>query len=165
MIQRIQTLFLIITAVCCALMLHPSFAFWEKVDEEQELVVTLNSSYLAKLDISDKARPTVIEEKMTFYLAAVAALMAGLAVFSIFQYKNRIAQIKLGIVNSGLLALYILGVVLITIYMAEPMLENGEGGSFKIGFFLPFIAILFNRLANRFIKKDEDLVRSVDRIR
>ena len=33
------------------------------------------------------------------------------------------------------------------------------------GFFLPAIAMVFNILANRFIRRDENLVRSVDRLR
>jgi hypothetical protein len=34
-----------------------------------------------------------------------------------------------------------------------------------IGMFLPIVAIVFLVLANKAIKKDEDLVKSVDRLR
>ena len=37
--------------------------------------------------------------------------------------------------------------------------------NFDISFFLPIAGIILNMLANRFIRKDEELVRSVDRLR
>ena len=51
------------------------------------------------------------------------------------------------------------------IYKGENSLGMESRGLFKPGYFLPLGAMILNSLANRFIKKDEDLVRSVDRIR
>jgi hypothetical protein len=51
------------------------------------------------------------------------------------------------------------------IYQGETELGMDIRGMFKPGYFLPLGAMIFNSLANRYIKKDEDLVRSVDRIR
>ena len=51
------------------------------------------------------------------------------------------------------------------IYHGESKIGMETRGIFKPGYFLPLGAMILNSLANRFIKKDEDLVRSVDRIR
>jgi divalent metal cation (Fe/Co/Zn/Cd) transporter len=40
-----------------------------------------------------------------------------------------------------------------------------EAGTYQIGFWTILVAMVANMLANRFIRKDEALVRSVDRIR
>jgi hypothetical protein len=40
-----------------------------------------------------------------------------------------------------------------------------DGGVYGTGFWAILVAMVMNMLANRFIKKDEALVRSVDRIR
>jgi hypothetical protein len=51
------------------------------------------------------------------------------------------------------------------LYRAEQLFDTGMKGDFEIGFFVPLLALIFNSLANRFIRRDEKLVRSVDRIR
>ena len=49
----------------------------------------------------------------------------------------------------------------------KPKLKYREGpdGVFLLGFFMIPVAMIANTMANRFIRKDEKLVRSVDRIR
>ena len=57
--------------------------------------------------------------------------------------------------------LFLLGIL---IYLSLTL--PGEASSEKgIGMFLPIVVILFAFLANKAIKKDEDLVKSVDRLR
>jgi len=61
------------------------------------------------------------------------------------------------------------GVLGISLYIAtsygNEMLRPEMEGTYKLGFFLPAFALIFNVLSNRFIRRDEKLVRSVDRIR
>ena len=47
----------------------------------------------------------------------------------------------------------------------ETYIEINDKISFLISFYLIFLAIFFNFLSNRFIRKDELLVRESDRIR
>jgi len=79
----------------------------------------------------------------------------------IFLYKNRVLQYKL----ANLLVvfnIFLVGLFFILSY-------NKEGGpeaiSYQSGSFLPLISAVFAYLAAHFIKKDEQLVRSADRIR
>jgi len=44
-------------------------------------------------------------------------------------------------------------------------INASEAGTYQIGFWAILVAMVSNMLANRFIRKDEALVRSVDRIR
>ena len=91
-------------------------------------------------------------------------MAAGVALFSIFQYHDRLRQIKLGALNSLLMA-GVVGSSFYFILKAEKMLGIGQQGQYLFGFYLGMVALLFNSLANRFIRKDEKLVRESDRIR
>lgn len=169
MIQRIQTVFLFLVTVCMTAMVFSTI--WEKESIEKQEKATLTALYLTHYTIdSDTENPnyTVLNEKPTYFIAIVAIISAIVALFSIFQFKNRMTQMKLGLLNIFLIAAA-LGLSIFYMYQGESLIEQASGGvirgTYKIGMFLPALALLFNSMANRFIKKDEDLVRSVDRIR
>jgi hypothetical protein len=44
-------------------------------------------------------------------------------------------------------------------------LIQGQHGQYLIGTYLPMGAMVCNLIANRFIRRDENLVRSADRLR
>jgi len=161
MIQRIQSVFLLIMALVMLSILF--FPIWVKGSTETGEMVVLSAFQLTFKDIStDPAR--IISTYDTFYIAILCVLSAGVAIFSIFQYKNRLNQIKLGALNSLLIG----GVVLCNYLFSDKgtdMIAADEPANFKIGFFLPVLALLFNSLANRFIRRDEKLVQSTNRMR
>lgn len=169
MIQRIQTVFLFFVAVCMIAMVFSTI--WEKESIEKQEKATLTALYLTHYTIdSDSETPnyTTLNQKATYFIAIVAVIAAIVALYSIFQFKNRMTQMKLGLLNIFLIAAS-LGLSVYYMYQGEALIELASGGvirgTYKIGIFLPAMALLFNSMANRFIKKDEDLVRSVDRIR
>jgi hypothetical protein len=47
----------------------------------------------------------------------------------------------------------------------EALLNPKLEGAFQPAFYLPTLALMLNLLANRFIRRDEQLVRSADRLR
>ena len=91
-------------------------------------------------------------------------LSALIAFFEISMYRNRLTQIKLGALNALIMA----GVIVSSVYMAtqgETKWMPEMTGDYQFGLFLPIAAIILNMMANRFIRRDEMLVRSVDRMR
>jgi hypothetical protein len=144
------------------------FPLWEKISIEDQQVVTLTAFSLTHYTIDTTTPdtvPTLLTTWQTYYLAILAVLAALVAFYSIFQYNNRLMQVKLGALNSLLMA-GVLGVSLYLVsYHGETMLRPEMQGTYKLGFFLPAFALIFNVLSNRFIRRDERLVRSVDRIR
>ncbi|MCH8318530.1 MAG: DUF4293 domain-containing protein [Bacteroidetes bacterium] len=100
----------------------------------------------------------------TYLISGIAILSALVACFSIFKFKKRPLQLKLGMLNTLLLC-SVLGTMFYYQNTANNIFDPEKYGQFKIGFFLPVIALLFNILANKFIRKDEKLVRSVERMR
>jgi peptidoglycan/LPS O-acetylase OafA/YrhL len=91
---------------------------------------------------------------LLFLLSAVVSLAV------IFLFKNRKLQIQLNTAN------VFLNVLLIG-YLAYSLSNlPGEFNSEKgIGLLVPFVSIILLLIANRFILKDEKLVKSVNRFR
>jgi hypothetical protein len=68
---------------------------------------------------------------------------------------------KLGALNSLLLA----GTILSAFIFSNQLTKEFHGGQLGLGLWLPGIAVLCNLLANRFIRRDEKLVRDSNRLR
>ena len=142
------------------------FPIWEKSNPNTGVKYTLDAFYWNEYqqNTNDPNSWELTISKNRFYLAGIGALVCIVALYSIFQFKKRNFQIKLGAFNAFLMMAFI-AIAAYFIYQGENKLGIDTRGIFKPGFFLPLIAMILNSLANRFIKKDEDLVRSVDRIR
>lgn len=91
------------------------------------------------------------------------ALSATLSAVSILGFKKRQNQFVLNRLNM------ILNVILLGLFVFRLLSVSGETTQLVsekgIGMFLPIVSIVSLVLANRAIKKDEDLVKSVDRLR
>ncbi|MDR3340142.1 MAG: DUF4293 domain-containing protein [Candidatus Symbiothrix sp.] len=86
-----------------------------------------------------------------------AGIVAVLALVAIFLFKKRKLQIK----TAWLIMLLLLVAIVL-------FLIKGDGFSIaaiSYPILIPFIAGIFNYLAIRAVKKDEQLVRSLDRLR
>jgi hypothetical protein len=136
MIQRIQTLYLILAAGISAGLIFV-FHLWTNNDDVKIFVID-NYMYLAM-----------------FIGSAVLSLI------SIFTYKNRKSQFVLGRLN------ILLNFILLGICVTQSLNLSGETNVSEkgIGILLPIFSIVCLVLANKAIKKDEDLVKSVDRLR
>jgi len=142
MIQRIQSIYLTIVIVLSAI-LPFVFKLWKNSNKE---VFALD--LFSELTLLSKLVPVF------FFLSALFAAIA------FFKFKKR--QLQFVLVRIIILInLFLLG-ILIYLSLTLPGEVSSEKG---IGMFLPIVVILFAFLANKAIKKDEDLVKSVDRLR
>ena len=143
MIQRIQTIYLIFTSIVSGGLIF-IFNLW-KVAEKKIFIVDLFS-----------------QESIQLKMIPVAFLASSiLAIVTIFLFKNRQLQFVLGRINI-LINLFLL---VLLIYLSLTVSGEASVSEKGIGMFLPILAILLLVLANKAIKKDEDLVKSVDRLR
>ena len=137
MIQRIQTVYLIIVLVFTGV-LPFIFPLWTLTDSK-EYYFMANQVYVILLGLS-----------------------ASLSLLSILFYKKRQHQFVINRLN------IILNLILLGLFVYHSLNLSGEAVAVSekgIGMFLPIISIVFLVLANKAIKKDEDLVKSVDRLR
>lgn len=160
MIQRIQSIFLLAIVICMTVVLF--VPIWEKAGIGAEY-----TSYSASLNVWNLTiqLPGNTVTQATWYLAILNISTILIALTSIFSFKNRLKQIKLNALNSLFFGILVVGEIYLIISKGVPSFETANDGDFGIGFYLLIASMLLNLLANRFIRKDEALVRAADRIR
>ena len=136
MLQRIQTIYLLLTAGISAGLIF-LFHLW-----------TTNSGV------------NVFAKDNILYLSLFLS-SAILSLITIFMFKNRKSQFMLGRLN------IILNFILLGFFVYQSLSISGETAVSEkgIGMLLPIVSIVLLALANKAIKKDEELVKSVDRLR
>lgn len=136
MIQRIQTVYLLIAFIASGIL-----------------------PFIFPLWINSAGDEVIFFDNLAFILLFIFS--ATLSLVSIFRYKNRKSQFVIGRFN------IILNLILLGLFVYQSLNLSGETvvSEKGIGMILPIVSIVFLSLANRAIKKDEDLVKSVDRLR
>lgn len=152
--QRIQTVFLAVAILSLVSSIFlPIWGF-------QENETTKHQLYALHYSKIENGTPTATY--VPYCLTAILAIAsATIAMISIRRYDNRMLQMKLGALNSLLMA----GTIASAVYFASSLLKAHQGGQFGFGLWVPGIAVVCNLLANQFIRRDEKLVRDSDRLR
>jgi hypothetical protein len=162
MIQRIQSLLL--AGVVILLTINLFVPIWSESQNNTSIVLTAFNIRYGAEPASGTLISMINKEAVVYYSGILMSVCIGLTLFIIFQYKNRNLQIKL----CSLLILLILGIIgtyFLTIPTAKTFINQSTGGEYEIGYFLPIISSLLVMASRYYIKKDEELVRSVDRLR
>jgi len=160
MIQRIQSVFLLLVGISMALFLVlPS---WIIAHPDTGEMYKLYSTFMMHQSAGTQASGYIFYPYS--FSGGLAVISILIAFIEIFKYKNRLTQMKLGLLNSIVMVGALLLLVILS-YFDQMKLLPGIRGEYQPGLFMPAAALIFNSLANRFIRKDEKLVRSVDRIR
>ncbi|CAM1366502.1 conserved membrane hypothetical protein [Tenacibaculum sediminilitoris] len=145
MIQRIQSIYLLVAGI-----ISGGLTFGVRLWATSQ---TNSTVYVMDLfsgnSILEKCIPVL------FFSSALVAIV------TIFLFKNRQLQFVLNRLNI-LINLFLLGLL---IYLSQTLSGETSVSEKGIGMFFPIIVVLLLVLANRAIKKDEDLVKSVDRLR
>lgn len=147
MIQRIQTVYMLISAILLALLFVLPFA---DIAANAEV-------YLFNVRGIQKGGELVSNG---WPIALLIAILVLVHVFAIFQYKKRVLQMRL-LVFAILAGLGLFGMFFFLAYFGF----DGAKVSFKIAVAFPLVACILDYLAIRGIGKDEALIRSLNRIR
>jgi ABC-type Na+ efflux pump permease subunit len=130
MIQRIQSVFFLLSALTSILII-----FYFPVLSHEGVSLFLFDHFI--------------------YLRLLLLLSSLLAIFAIFQYKNRSRQ---RLISS-------LSRLMITFFYIITLVFYKENFDFEIGLFLCIIPFILLFIASYFVKKDEKLIKDSDRIR
>ncbi|HTN69082.1 MAG TPA: DUF4293 domain-containing protein [Dysgonamonadaceae bacterium] len=150
MLQRIQTVYLLIASICMvvSLLTHlATFSFNGEIVQFEAIGFYLNQEVIFS----------------TWGLFIIGNLSAILSVGTVFLYNKRMLQIRLSAINIFMIVGYY-GLIALYIFMRNPEIDSSFQ-NIGIGMITPFIAIILTYLAIRKIGTDEALVRSLDRIR
>ncbi|QZT37436.1 DUF4293 domain-containing protein [Halosquirtibacter xylanolyticus] len=153
MIQRIQSLFLLLSAIMMTSLFVPTLVWIKTKSETFAMGLT---KFTPALPLTDADNVSLIP------LVIFVGLIIILSLITIFMYRNRIMQMRITVVNL-ILKLGVVGVA----YFYASTTASLIHGDVKLNYVLvfPVIALIFDYLAIRSIGKDEALVRATDRIR
>lgn len=138
MIQRIQTLWLLLAAIFCAITFR--FPFY-------------NGDWLK----DSLPSPVDLNAKTNILLTIITVLTGALAFAAVFLFGNRKFQLKLTI--AGFLSC----LIMILLYFLE--IQNFSSGTISLWCIFHFAVAAFYILAIRGIREDEKLIKSLDRLR
>jgi len=135
MIQRIQSIYLLIVGILAGLGIY--LPLW----------------------VNDKL--IVVKGFDNIYILSLFASVIALSLLTIFLFNNRKLQFVLVRFN------ILINIILLGVFGYYTQTLSGETlvSEKEIGLAIPFVSIVFLYLANKAIKKDEELVKSVDRLR
>lgn len=148
MIQRIQSVWLLLAAVTGALI------FFFPIAE-----ITKNDAIYI-FDFNDIATRAGKVYTTAYTYAGVLAVSILVSIVTIFLYKRRVLQMRLCVYNS----LLVIALVALSAYFAYNTVPDSNV-ILGISAFIPFIMFILLMMARNGIKKDENLIKSVDRIR
>jgi glucan phosphoethanolaminetransferase (alkaline phosphatase superfamily) len=157
MLQRIQSLFLLVAAIAMVVFLGTN-SFVKELGPNENVVVNPYHVFHAKGQLA-------MYDKPLYYIAVLGVLAFGLSIFTIFQYKNRLRQMLLVALNSLLIGVALAATVWHIQKDALLIGDPSNQGAYSYGMWAAFIALACNWIANRFIKRDEKLVKDADRMR
>jgi len=140
MIQRIQTLWLLLASICSFLTLNTNISFYSG----NKLVENVNKFVLL-----------TARENIFFLILTVLVAVASLIL--IFLFKDRKMQFKITF------AVFAFSVINIILYFLQ--MKNYTEGNISLTSLIHFAIPLFLILAARSIWKDDQLVKSIDRLR
>ena len=138
MLQRIQSVWLLLAAVFDAITFRFPFYSGDWIKDNFLFVIDLNA-------------------KTTIWFTILTVLNAILAFITIFLYGNRKLQLRLTYLGIFLSA------VLITLYILE--IKNFIGGNIAVWVVFYFAILACYIFAARGILKDHKLIKSLDRLR
>lgn len=177
MIQRIQTIYLLLAACAMALcFIFPTASI--------EGTTTMGTQLTGELSVIPHDVPDMYEQIMqgqdvvvgqkqfinTWPFMVIGGLACLIAVVSMFLFTNRPRQVK--IVSLGFL-LSVVYVFLLLFWGIDTWADAARTSmdckdaslSYGVGTWSPMVAIVLSILAQRAIKKDEAKVRAADRLR
>jgi hypothetical protein len=144
MIQRIQTVWLFLAAVCFLSEWIPSMI----------MVKTLTPGEGVLAD-----QVLYISESMPLLIGS--GISGILSLIAVFLYNERTFQILIAALSSMLQLILGIGTCFIILYKTNKLNDFSP----QLGFFLTMGGIIFIWLATRAIRKDQEIVRSMDRLR
>jgi hypothetical protein len=157
MIQRVQTLLLLVAAICFAIACFMPVGFITA--HEVYYIIT---PWMLKESIPDGA---IIYP--TYFIGMLQVILAIMSFVAIFLYKKRAVQSKFCI--AAIIINFILIIIMLWVYPdyvfhGIPKISGAET-EYSLWTLLSIVPLVCLYFANKFIIKDEKMVRAADRLR
>jgi hypothetical protein len=156
MIQRIQSLFLLLTTIASSLFLTGGYLDLINITSGYEAVARFSGVYLVSTGSGN------IIASHLFPVPVISVLVPVISAVTILLFKNRKLQKMITLLNIFLELILIISAVILLM----PVIKNNSA-VLKPGYLIimPLLSLVFLVLAYIGIKKDDELVKSYDRLR
>jgi len=151
MIQRIQSVWLLLAALVMSALFYTS-VYKVMVPSAIDMPAKMVQDYTS-----------IVSIKNNFLALGLAGASTLLSLVTIFLFKNRKQQISLTWLNILLCIALVFWLYMGLNNFWSNYPENG--GNISIGLFLPVVTVFLLLLALRGIRKDQKLIKSLDRLR
>ncbi|HRG44037.1 MAG: DUF4293 family protein [Saprospiraceae bacterium] len=151
MIQRIQSVFLLLAATCMSFLFLPSFDYAASSDAQIMTTPLFKDSVFNTFD--------------NIALMVMTGITSLLIFINIFLFKNRTLQLLLVKILIFLIFALIISAGIIFYLNFNTQLEEIARIQVRLGTFIPFIVIVLLYFTSNYIKKDISIVKSMDRLR
>ena len=154
MIQRIQTALLFAASIMMLVLFINPLAQMELKDN---LFLLFYHNRIEAMD------PGEFNTLSTWPVTFLLILTITLSIFTIFQYKNRVRQIRLCVLN----ILLHFGLIAMIFFFSRYTMYKEEGmhSAFLWPIVIPLISVVLVYLALKRIQRDHLLIKSMDRLR
>ena len=155
MIQRIQSLYLVLTAILSLLFLNGSILTF--IDRSGYLIEVTFNQIIRESPVAANEIP-----EKTFALSLFVILIPVLSTIAIFLFKKRSLQKRLVM----FLIIVVIAFIFVLCFYAYIIITKNNAEivpGFKM--VIPLLQLIFSVLAYRGIIKDDNLVKSYDRLR
>lgn len=164
MIQRIQSIYLLLTTALMAVFLFLPIAQFDTTDGIYSFTAQGISTVEAMTTpVQDSAAAVIQTSAPTWGVFVLGTVIAVLSFITIFLYKNRPTQARICMINAFFLVTFYIVIFLSGYTFREDL--SASNISWTAYIVMPFVALILDILAYKAINKDERLVRSLDRIR
>jgi hypothetical protein len=152
MIQRIQTLFFLLSALAAGLMLFNPLLGIDLPDGGRAILFADG--------VKDAGSGKVVVQ--AFPLLALIAIITLISIVTVFLYKKRMLQMRLTVYNLVLLV----GLIVLGYYYARQGVKE-TGGTMELTYYtiMPVVAFILSLLGWRGVRRDYLMLKAVERIR
>ena len=161
MIQRIQTVYLLLVVILSFVCLISSVGYFTCADETVATFSNFTFSAMGPFANYESAGP--------FALGILLIMVILLSILSIMLYLHRMRQLRLTIISNILLFGYVATYCAFAYFYKENLQLVAPDAELvyhmRFATILPVICFILNCLAIHGIRKDEALIRSLDRLR
>lgn len=162
MLQRTQSLFMFLVVIMGTLIFFFPIASYISDTLYLKFFIHYIKDFSPEPFAEMSSQGLTFEQWFTLPLSIGQLLIIVLVFFNIFKFRKRMLQLRLNTLNIFLNVLLVGG-----IFYYTTLLEDSTGAlpEYGIGAIFPLISIVLLFVANFFIRKDEKLIRSADRLR
>jgi lysylphosphatidylglycerol synthetase-like protein (DUF2156 family) len=162
MIQRKQTIYFAAVFLISFILLWTNPTFFKISGYTTDFKTGLTETGFSRTLLTENGQ---MSEAANTLLSSTILMTGLVALICVFLFKMRKWQMILSLVNFLFMAVILFSMYRYSLGMDYPFVGEKSTSSFTPWAFVPLSLFVLNFLAYRGVKKDDELIRSIDRIR